>query len=71
MGSKSQNLLREVDALIARHGADNPELRTDLETLREKLVDALRRQHAEDVARIGLQILDWVRWIWENLPPLN
>ena len=69
MGTKYQVLLNSLDALITHHGETNPSLRKDLETLRAQLVEAQKRRRAEDVARIGLQLVAWARWIFDHLPP--
>ena len=67
MGTKSQSLVSQLDALIAQHGETNPELKTELESLKAQLVEAEKRRHAGDVARIALQVLGWARWIFDHL----
>ena len=67
-GQKYEALLRSVDAIIADHGETNPELKTALADLRERLKEAHRCSPLE-VANIGVRIFELARWIYDQLPP--
>lgn len=61
---KKQMLDRQIQALLERHGKDDPELKAGLETLRRDL----HRTDGADVALVALRLTGWVRWIIDLLP---
>lgn len=64
-----QNLLRSLDSIIESHGANDPKLRKELETLREQIVEANSRKSVGEIARLGLQIFTLAKWLFDHLPP--
>lgn len=67
MQSKKTELLRQLQSVIDRHGQDHPDLRTDLEALRDAIEKSQQRSPAQ-LAADALRVASWVRWIIDHLP---
>lgn len=61
-------LLQSIDAIVAKHGAENEQLAADLRLHRVQLEAALKRQKWIDVGVLSLKIASLVKFFLDNLP---
>jgi|GEM_PF-5683645 len=67
--TKSEALLRTIDNLIQHHAEDNPELRKDLQKLRDDVEVAARAGRWLDLANAALRIATLIKFWFDHWPP--
>jgi len=62
-------LLQSIDAIVAKHGADNEQLKNDLLLVRAQLAASLKRRKWADVGLLAMRVYRLVEFFFDNHPP--
>lgn len=65
--ARAKALIQQLDLLIERYGRTDPDLHSGLQAHRCALQDALTRRSTIEYAELALQVVAWVKFIFDHL----
>lgn len=69
--NKHEALLRQIDSIIENQTKENSGLRRDLQKFRADLKEAQKTRNNQEIALILLRIASWIKFFFENIPPVD